>query len=112
MRKPGYVYVLFNPAFPDLVKIGRTSDATERRAGKISKHTGVPLAFVVAHEEWVPDAAAVERTLHRKFAKRRVSRKREFFRVALKVAVRALVDAGDAARRKSRAFQPTWRRAA
>ena len=108
-KTPGYVYVLFNPAMPEMVKIGRTASASEARAHKISRATGVPLAFVVAHEEWVPDAAGLETALHRRFRKIRVSRKREFFRLPLKDAVRALVDLSAAARRKDRSLLPTWK---
>ena len=44
MSKKGIVYVLSNPAMPEIVKIGKTSDLTERMKS-LSKPTGVPLAF-------------------------------------------------------------------
>jgi hypothetical protein len=56
----GYVYVLINPAFPDLVKIGRTTKDPKIRAAELSA-TGTPDKFVVAHQILVKDAVRVFR---------------------------------------------------
>ncbi len=86
----GYVYVLYNPAMVGMVKIGRTKDSSEARAAKLSQGSGVPTAFLVVHDERVLDCEEVERRLHARFAGVRVVPRREFFRVSVKNAVRAL----------------------
>ena len=42
----GLIYILTNPAIPDLVKIGRTQNL-EERVRSLSSHSGVPIPFEV-----------------------------------------------------------------
>jgi hypothetical protein len=86
----GYVYVLYNPTMEGIVKIGRTRKSSEERAADISRATGVAMSFLVVYDERVCDCAAVEKRLHERFSHTRVNPKREFFRVPLKEAVKAL----------------------
>lgn len=86
----GYVYVLYNPAMEGMVKIGQTKDSSETRAAKLSQASGVPTAFLVVYDERVLDCEEVERRLHSRFAGVRVRPRREFFRVSVKDAVKAL----------------------
>ena len=86
----GYVYVLINSAMEGIVKIGSTTDSSESRAAAISRATGVPTAFLVVYEEHVSDCKAAEKRVHEKLEYSRVNRKREFFRVPVKVAVKAV----------------------
>jgi hypothetical protein len=88
--RTGFVYVLTNPSMKGLVKIGLTSENTERRARALSRHTGVPTDFEIAWDELVSDCEAVERRLHQRFAEYRVHERREFFRVPLRSAIAAL----------------------
>ena len=88
----GFVYVLLNPAFPTMVKIGLTEDISETRAHKLSSVTGVPLDFVVLYEALVSNVEEVEGALHKQFSSYRVNPKREFFYVAPKLAISALID--------------------
>lgn len=90
--KAGYVYILYNPLMEGLVKIGSTSGSSDARAAQISGATGIPSAFLVVHEEYVCDCKLVEQRLHSRFSAVRVNPRREFFRVPLKQAVKALQD--------------------
>jgi T5orf172 domain len=75
------VYLLTNEAMPGLVKVGRTSADL---AGRIKQlfQTGVPLPFELFFACEVADGTFVEGQLHDAFGDHRVSRNREFFRIA------------------------------
>lgn len=90
MSKEGFVYIFINPLIDGVVKIGKTTRSSESRAAEISKSTGVPVAYQVAYEEFVSDCVAVEKELHRMFSNYRINPKREFFRIPLNEATRAL----------------------
>ena len=77
---PGWVYVLTNTAMPGLVKIGMTGRNPQVRAAELTAATGVPAPFVIAWSRAVSDCVAVEASVHRLLADRRVSGNREFFR--------------------------------
>lgn len=85
----GFVYILLNPSFPDQVKIGVTQRPSKTRAKELWT-TGVPTEFIVVWDELVSDCQEVERRLHERFSKYRVNRAREFFRIPVREAVRAL----------------------
>jgi T5orf172 domain len=85
----GFVYILLNPSFPDQIKIGLTTGTSERRAKQLWS-TGVPTPFIVVYDELVSDCELVESRLHERFSGYRVSSGREFFRVPVREAVRAL----------------------
>lgn len=75
------VYVLSNPAMPNLVKIGRTTgtDANARIAQLYT--TGVPVPFKLEFACKVENADEVEQALHLAFGPNRVNPRREFFRI-------------------------------
>ncbi len=75
------VYVLTNEAMPGLVKIGRTSSELAQRIRQLFQ-TGVPLPFELFFACEVADGTFVEAQLHDAFGDHRVSRNREFFRIA------------------------------
>ena len=56
----GYIYIMINPSYPNLVKIGKTSRSPEERAAELSQTSGVPTPFYVAYEELVKDYGRVE----------------------------------------------------
>jgi hypothetical protein len=93
MRKSGYVYVLLNPAFPRMVKIGLTTRTVDVRVREL-RSTGVPIPFVVLWQEHVADVEAVEKSLHDRFAGFRVEDDREFFYVPPQDAIGALIEEG------------------
>lgn len=85
----GYVYILSNPAMPDILKIGKTSRPVEHRCSELYQ-TGVPQEFKIEAYELVPDCDEVERWMHDAFTKQRISAGREFFKVSLDQAERQL----------------------
>ena len=79
---PGIVYVLSNPAMPELVKIGFTEqDAYDERIMDLYT-TGVPLPFVCELAWRVANPRQCESVLHNEFSEYRVNSDREFFRVS------------------------------
>lgn len=78
---PGYVYILTNESMPDLVKIGRTSRDVDLRAAELWQ-TGVPTRFKVFAKARTCDCVQLEAYMHGDLNGYRVSRSREFFRVA------------------------------
>jgi hypothetical protein len=75
------VYVLTNEAMPGLTKIGCTVDNLAARIRSLYG-TGVPLPFELFYACEVKDRRFVEKQLHDAFGDHRVSKGREFFRIA------------------------------
>ncbi len=92
MGKEGFVYVLLNPSFSSLVKIGKTQGTSEERAIQLYRQgkTAVPTEFVVAYENRVSDCGLVERLVHQKLKTTRANFNREFFYIPVKDAIRAV----------------------
>lgn len=75
----GYVYALWNPLFPDLLKIGATFRTPEIRARELSG-TGMPEPFQVVAQLRCCDPFNMEREIHGHFAEvRKYGKKKEFF---------------------------------
>ena len=89
----GYIYVLTNPAMPDVVKIGRTDRDPNDRAREL-RTTGVPSPFEVAHSCLVDDSVSFEAQIHRLLAARGVRplRDREFFAISVAQAIELIQD--------------------
>jgi len=88
--KIGFIYILKNKAFPDLLKIGYTFRTIEERVRELSSATGIPYAFEKAHvaETFSPDKK--EKIIHKHLLKYRVtdkSKKTEFFKINLEKAI-------------------------
>ena len=97
----GYIYVLTNPAFPEWVKIGRTTNEPWKRASELSS-TGVPHPFEVAFSMEVTNCVKAEEWLHKKFRNYRVTNNREFFEITPKQVeekLREHISPGSVARR-------------
>ncbi len=78
---PDIVYILVNESMPGLIKIGRTnSDLAERI--RALYQTGVPLPFELYYACEVNNSQNVERKLQEAFDDHRLSKNREFFRIA------------------------------
>jgi hypothetical protein len=86
----GFVYIILNPDFPHLIKIGRSKNPEKRI--KELQGTGVPKPYIRIYDEIVSDAAKVENRLHKRFAEYRDTNNREFFRIPVREAIRALQD--------------------
>ena len=78
MNKKGTIYVISNPAIPNMVKIGKT-DNLERRIKELSSPSGIPLAFECVVAKTVNDMDFAEKKLHEAFASKRINPRREFF---------------------------------
>ena len=91
----GVVYVLSNPAMPDLVKIGhvKTVQGVKSRMSQLYG-TGVPVPFKCEFAMRVAGAEKLERRLHRLFRGARINLKREFFRVDPEELSSFLLDCG------------------
>jgi hypothetical protein len=82
----GYVYIMINTAFPDLIKIGRTTKNSDDRAGELYS-TGTPGKFIVVYDLLVDNCDEIEKELHAYYADKRYSNSREFFSVSTKDAI-------------------------
>ncbi|MFM0120283.1 GIY-YIG nuclease family protein [Paraburkholderia sp. RL18-101-BIB-B] len=83
----GWLYVMHNPAFPGVVKVGRTQLLPKVRAAQLST-TGVIGKFDVAYEALTFDHTRFETTVHRRLSWCQVER--EFFRCDVGEAVAAI----------------------
>lgn len=78
-----WVYILSNPALPNLFKIGSTSKSPDERAKQLSRGSGVPLEFKVEYAFKCFNAERAEREVHRALKSYRVNNDREFFQISL-----------------------------
>lgn len=85
----GSVYILSNPAFSGLLKIGfTTKQATERAKALYS--TGVPDKFTIEYEGDFTHAHHVEKQVHQALNHCRYKPNREFFRCDLTTAINTI----------------------
>ena len=83
---PGIVYLLTNPAMPNMVKIGKTTrEDPSVRMGELYA-TGVPLPFECKLAMRVENESEVEKILHIAFGPYRVNAAREFFEIDVEQA--------------------------
>jgi len=87
----GYVYILTNSSLPGIVKIGMTTNSPHDRAAQLST-TGLPHPFKVFGYVEVGNPRDIERRIHKKLYKNRVSKKREFFKISPQSALSLLED--------------------
>ena len=77
----GFIYIMSNPAFPNLIKIGKSKkDPTTDRVSELNQ-TGVPEPFKVEYYAFVEDEDYLEQEVHRYFDAERPNKSREFFTV-------------------------------
>jgi len=77
-----FIYILENPSFPNVVKIGKTARDVADRVRELSSHTGVPTEFSVVRQYAVENATIAERRVHQRLSEYRVSENREFFKLS------------------------------
>ncbi|MBO9428494.1 GIY-YIG nuclease family protein [Sulfitobacter sp. R18_1] len=97
----GYVYILTNPSFPGLLKIGMTTRTPAVRARELSSATGVPTPFKVIFSSRTRNPKRVEALVHRALYKRRVNRNREFFKMTPEAAKKTIVKFSDCGEKAS-----------
>ena len=86
----GYVYVLRNESFPDLIKIGHTSRSVEVRLKELNT-TGVPTPFTILQSWVVPEGFETEKIIHEMCGKYRNNVDREFFDIKCFALILALM---------------------
>ena len=93
----GYVYVMINPSYEGLVKIGKTSKDPEERAKELSSATGIATPFIVAYKRMFNDCHVAEKTIHKILTNKgvRVSNSREFFRLPISDAIDTILNIAD-----------------
>lgn len=89
MANPGYLYILSNPSYIGQVKIGKTERHPNDRRKELSAATGVPTPFEVRHWAYFNDCDLAEKKIHEVLSKhgKRVSGKKEFFRLSAEDAI-------------------------
>ena len=89
------IYVMSNPTFPGLLKIGYTGKEIEIRRKDLSRASGVPTPFKV---EFIYKLHArgeeLEHEIHSYLKEYRTSNQREFFEMGLKQAIEAVKNVG------------------
>ena len=92
-QNKGVIYILINSSFKEaIVKIGKTSRQSEKRAKELSSATGVPTPFKVLLERVVLDIDLAEKLIHKKLDAQRINPRREFFQLPLTDAVRTVFE--------------------
>lgn len=76
----GYIYILSNPAMPDIYKIGKTTRDVRDRIDDLYT-TGVPFPFQIIKVYEVDEMTKTEELLHEIFKTDRINQKREFFKL-------------------------------
>ena len=85
----GHLYVLINPTFQHLVKVGQTSRDVEVRCAELSAVTGLPTPFIIAYKKECGNPSLAERLVHQELDLRGFRNKsnREFFDAPLSEVV-------------------------
>jgi len=89
-----WVYILSNPALPNMLKIGYTKNEPEVRAKQISAATGVALPYKVEWAFQCFNGEQLEQEVHAKLATYRVNQNREFFDIPLVEAQKTIEKIG------------------
>lgn len=86
IKEKGYIYILSNPSFGNLLKVGMTTRNPFERAEELSELTAVPTPFKVEYSVLVEDCSVTEALTHRILEERgyRIMENREFFNAPLK----------------------------
>lgn len=93
----GYVYVMINPSYEGLVKIGKTAKAPEERAKELSSATGIATPFIVVYHRVFSDCHSAEKMVHNLLTSKgyRVNRNREFFKIPINTAINTIINLPD-----------------
>lgn len=93
----GIVYILTNPAIPNMIKIGMTSQEDVKIRMAQLYNSGVPLPFECVYAARVSNFEKVEKALHIAFGPDRVNPRREFFTIepAQAIAIIKLMEIED-----------------
>jgi len=92
----GMVYVMSNPSFPNVVKIGKSKHVGNRR--KHLSRTSTPFEFVVNFQIEVENPHLVEKLTQRSLGRFRLNKRREFFQTDVDTAKQRLLQIADSIR--------------
>lgn len=81
MPKSGIIYILINPAMPNLIKIGFTTHENVKKRMAQLYSSGVPLPFECVYAAKVSDHTKVEKAFQTAFGPNRLNPRREFFEI-------------------------------
>lgn len=84
------IYVLSNPTYPGLLKIGYTRKEIGIRIKDLSKATGVPTPFKLEYIFRCSNGMELESEIHRHLKEFRPNNQREFFDITLNQAIEAV----------------------
>lgn len=89
----GYVYIMINPSYQGLVKIGKTTKEPEDRAKELSSATGVATPFVVVYHREFNNCHKAEQNIHSILEEKgfRINNSREFFSISIPEAITLLM---------------------
>lgn len=92
IQEYGIVYVLSNPAMPNIVKIGMTTREDINLRMQELYNTSVPVPFVCEYacKVFTCDCAIIEKALHIAFSPYRLNPSREFFEIEPEQAIAIL----------------------
>ena len=90
-EKLGFVYILSNPSFPGLLKVGFTLRDVQQRVDELSASTSVPYSFQEELSLICEDPEKIERRIHGRLHRYRVNPKKEFFEISIPDAQAALI---------------------
>jgi len=90
LNSKGCIYAMSCGAIPDLIKLGCSTCVPVERAKQLTAATASPAPFIVLYSRRVSDCNLAEALLHERFDEFRVNEKREFFRISLEDAARAM----------------------
>ena len=91
-EKLGFVYILSNPSFPGLLKVGFTLRDVQQRVDELSASTSVPYSFQEELSLICEDPEKIERRIHGRLHRYRVNPKKEFFKISKREAQAALIN--------------------
>lgn len=92
--RQGYVYVMINPSYNGIVKIGKTTKEPEERAKELSSATGVATPFIVVYKRLFNNCDVAEQLVHDILSEKgyRVNDSREFFSLSATEAINTILD--------------------
>jgi hypothetical protein len=85
IKEKGFIYILSNPSFGNLYKVGMTTRDPYERAEELSELTAIPTPFKVEYSAYVEDCSVTEALTHKILQERgyRVAENREYFNAPL-----------------------------
>lgn len=93
----GYVYIMMNPSYNGMIKVGKTTKDPDERAKELSSATGVATPFIVVFKRLFNNCHTAEKIAHGILEERgcRVNDSREFFAIDIPDAINVILQIPD-----------------